>query len=103
MAADAARTIARPAAPVTRADPRARCRRGPIATTFASNGNAWTGAYIADRVADQIADLYGILTPSAAELVAWTYPGDDETAAGAVRLLDERWRQFQSRLGRKAA
>lgn len=76
---------------------------GRLRRRFASNEDAWTGSYIADRIAGNVEALHCIITPSAGELVAWTAPGDEEAVEEAVRLVDEWWRQLRSRLGRTAA
>ena len=59
--------------------------------------------HAADRLAGHVESLDLMLRPSAAELVAWNAPGDDEVVDEALRIVDERWRALQSRLGRKIA
>jgi hypothetical protein len=73
---------------------------GRLRRRFRSN-DGWTGEYIADRIAGNILNLAGMLGPSAAELVAQTYPGDPETVEEALRLVDEHDRQLRARLGEK--
>jgi hypothetical protein len=53
--------------------------------------------YLADRLADDLESALLILSPSAGELVAWTYPGDPETADAAIEVVDA-WHVGRRRL-----
>jgi hypothetical protein len=76
---------------------------GRLRRRFASNENGWTSAYIADRMAGHVEALHCLATPSAAELVAWTAPGDEDAIDEAIQIVDERWRRLRSLLHREAA
>jgi hypothetical protein len=76
---------------------------GMLRRRFASNETAWTGRYIADSIADHVEILDRMVGLSAGELAACWAPGDDEAVEEAIRIVDERWRQLQYRLGSRAA
>jgi hypothetical protein len=75
---------------------------GYLRRRFASNETAWSGAYLADRIAAQVERLDVIARPSAAQLIAWTYPGDDETIEAALDQVDCDRARIRSLLGWKA-
>lgn len=52
-----------------------------------------------DRVAGHVAATHGMVNPSAAELVAWTAPGDEDAIAEALRVVDEEWLTLRGQLG----
>lgn len=72
---------------------------GMLRRRFASNEYAWTGVWLCDRIAGRVASIDLMLRPSAAELVAWTYPGDQETIEEAIRLVDDHWSRLQAQMG----
>jgi hypothetical protein len=55
--------------------------------------------FLVDRVACEIEGALLDLTPSAGELVAWTYPGDDQAVAAALDVVDKRAAQVRHLLG----
>lgn len=60
--------------------------------------------YLADRLANELELALRILAPTAAELVACTYPDDDETADAAIEHVDRRAKEIRNLLGdRKTA
>lgn len=73
---------------------------GRLRRRFASNDGAWTGIYIADRLADNVETVHGMLHLSAADLVAATFPGDDDAISAAIDHVDRRTRQLHALLGR---
>jgi hypothetical protein len=56
-----------------------------------------------DLLAGHIEALIGMCEPTAAELVATTYPGDDETALAALDHVDRRHGRLRTLLGFKQA
>lgn len=76
---------------------------GVLRRRFASNGDAWTGGYLADRIADTVEDVHAMLHPTAAELVACTYPGDAATIDAAIDVVDARAGRLRKLLQRAAA
>jgi hypothetical protein len=77
---------------------------GRLRRRFASNENAWTGDYIADRIAGHVESLVLMVEPSAAEIACCWAPGDDEAVDEAIRIVDERWDRLLWRLrGRRPA
>jgi hypothetical protein len=63
---------------------------------FASNENAWSGVYIADRLASHLDALDALLEPCAAEFVAAGFDVDE--ALGIIdRHADELWRRLGGR------
>lgn len=57
--------------------------------------------HLCDRLSSNVAAIDIMLRPTAAELVAWNAPGDEEAIAEALRLVDDHWRLLQTRLGMK--
>jgi hypothetical protein len=55
--------------------------------------------FVWDRIARYHESALLLLTPSAAELAAWTYPGDDAAADAAIEVVWRRGDQIRSRLG----
>lgn len=72
---------------------------GRLRRRFNSNPDAWTGVYIADRIAQHVQAVHQLLEPTAAELAATTAPGDPEAVNEAIRIVDERSRKLGGRLG----
>jgi hypothetical protein len=72
---------------------------GTLRRRFTSNPDAWTGSYIADRIACTLETLHNIIHPSAADIAATTYPGDDQTIQAAIDHVDQRHRRFRHQLG----
>jgi hypothetical protein len=61
-----------------------------------------SGAYwISERIADHIEAITSMVEPTAAELAAWTAPGQDEAIAEAIAIVDARYRSLQQRLRRE--
>lgn len=71
---------------------------GRLQRRFASSDDELS-AYLAARIAAHVSSIDLMLRPTAGELVAWNAPGDDEAVEEALRLVDEHWRQLQTRLG----
>lgn len=59
--------------------------------------------HVVALVACHVEALYGFVDPTAAELAAWTAPGDDQAVLEALRLVDVRTESLRHRLGIKAA
>lgn len=76
---------------------------GRLRRRFASNPDAWTGGYIADRIAGNLQTLDAMMRPTAAELVAWTFPGDEEAVEAALEVVDKRDEDLRRLLGDAAA
>jgi hypothetical protein len=55
--------------------------------------------FVADRIALDVEDMIAILTPSAAELAAWSFPGDDEAVDAAIEARWARADQVRRLLG----
>lgn len=55
--------------------------------------------HLADRIAGRVETLASMLRPSAGELVASTFPGDAETIAAAIDLVDAQARRTRTQLG----
>jgi hypothetical protein len=55
--------------------------------------------HVADRIANHIAVIDTMLRPTAAELVAWNTPGDEEAIDEALRQVDLHAQQLAGRLG----
>ena len=53
--------------------------------------------------AGHVEALIGMIEPTAAEIVAFTYPGDDEATAEALHIVDARHARLRAQLGYKAA
>jgi hypothetical protein len=75
---------------------------GTLRRRFASNENAWTGAWAAERIADHVETLDVMVGLSAGQIVACSAPGDADAVEEALRIVDERQRTLRARLGRKA-
>lgn len=60
-------------------------------------------AYLVDRIADHVEWLDVMLQPSAAELAAYVYPGDDEAVDAALEAVDRRAARVRHLLARKTA
>ena len=60
-------------------------------------------AHLADRLVGHVESLAAMVEPSAAELVAWTAPGDDEAVIEALRIVDDRRARLRVRLGYREA
>jgi hypothetical protein len=73
---------------------------GTLRRRFASNGDAWTGAYIADRLAANIEAVDVMLQPSAAELAAIVAPGDPDAIDAALEHVARRSRELRRQLGK---
>jgi hypothetical protein len=54
------------------------------------------------RCADAVLSLDLMLHSSAAQIAAWTYPGDDAAVQEAIRLTDERCDRLARTLGKEA-
>jgi hypothetical protein len=67
---------------------------GRLRRRFASNDAAWTGAWLADRLAEDVESLDGMLGASAGELVQ---EGDDDV--DALRSVERRQREVRRLLG----
>jgi hypothetical protein len=48
-----------------------------------------SAAQSVDRIAGHVLSLYWMLVPSAAQLAAEMYPGDDDAVDEALRIVDE--------------
>jgi hypothetical protein len=55
--------------------------------------------YLADRLADDLESALLMLSPTAGQLVAWTYPGDPEAADAALEAVDARAVEVRRLLG----
>ncbi len=55
--------------------------------------------YVLDELAGHLKTIVDLVQPTAAEIAAAWAPGDDETVAAAIRLVDERHEQLQRLLG----
>lgn len=60
-------------------------------------------AYRAERVAGHVQTLATALEPTAAEIVAVTFPGDEHTALAAIDHVDKRDWRLRHLLGERAA
>jgi len=58
--------------------------------------------HLVDRIAGYTQDLYLLVTPSAAELAAWTAPGDEDAITEAIKVVDQEWARLQQLLGVRA-
>ena len=58
-----------------------------------------SAAFVVDRIASVVEWLYDAVQPCAAELVACTFPGDDETADAAIEHVEQRTHRVRSLLG----
>jgi hypothetical protein len=79
---------------------------GWLRRRFRSNPDAWTGEYIAERLAGGIESLAGLVWPTAGELQRdyFTVCGDHDLAVEeALEVVDRRAAQLQRLLGRDAA
>lgn len=76
---------------------------GLLRRRFASNEHAWTGEYITERLAATVETLHLFAAPTAAELAAAAYPGDDGAADAALVLVDRRALTLRRLLGDRAA
>lgn len=56
-------------------------------------------AWKAARIADHVEAIFWMVEPRAAQLAACTAPGDPDAINEAIRIVDQRHRQLQTRLG----
>jgi hypothetical protein len=71
---------------------------GRLRRRFDSN-DGWSGLWLVDRLAGHVLTLDGVVCASAGELVAWTYPGDPETADAAIEVVERHAHDQRTRLG----
>ena len=58
--------------------------------------------WLIDRISDHIETLASMLEPTAAQLAAWTAPGDEAAVTEAIRIVDERAQKLRRLLGEAA-
>jgi hypothetical protein len=58
-----------------------------------------SASFSVDRIASHVHAIDRMLRPTAAELVAWSAPGDDEAVDEALRIVDEQYRRLRQRMG----
>lgn len=68
---------------------------GTLRRRFASNEDAWSGSYLADRLASNVEVIAGMVQPSAAEIAACVFPGDDATIDAAIEHVDLRTQRLR--------
>jgi hypothetical protein len=61
-----------------------------------------SASFSVDRIASHVYAIDGMLRPTAAELVAWSAPGDDEAVDEALRIVEEHYRRLRRRMGGRA-
>ena len=59
--------------------------------------------HLAARIGGHVEVVVSFFEPTAAELVACTFPADDETVREALRIVDDRHRSLSYRIGGGAA
>lgn len=57
------------------------------------------GFWIAERLAGELEVVDACLWPSAGQLVAWSYPGDDAAVDEALAIVEARQRHLWSVMG----
>jgi hypothetical protein len=57
---------------------------------------AW---HLLDRIGGHVEVLDAMFSPTAAEILAWSCPGDDEAVDAALAAVDSRVRMLRSLLG----
>ena len=78
---------------------------GRLRRRFASNGDAWSGSYVADRVAGHVETLDAWFHASAAEIYRDDVFGgatEEEAVQHALAVVDKRARTIRGLLGESA-